>query len=107
MTPRRMFSFLMVLALMLAPVAMSGSAAAAAPHGTVASGMDHCTGTEKPTENSAADRVDCMSICSAMAAELPHIAEALIVRPSRPYLPLSVDRTGADPEATTPPPRRS
>ena len=103
----RLLSLLFVaLALMLSPIGMASGAAAAAPTMVMAG---HCAGMDTSSDNKQAPtkKIDCMSICSAVApaepailARLPHARAVDEAAPARML-------AGIPPERETPPPRPS
>jgi hypothetical protein len=99
---------LIALALVLSPLGMSqGMAMAHAPEAAVAEG--HCRDSQAPADQGKDSKamLDCMGICSAIAAggELPPVRHlsppAAVVTPSPAAL------SGLNPESEPPPPRAS
>lgn len=109
MTLRRILPVLALIALMIAPFGRMGLAEAATAHHAAPMAMaGHCEDMPAPESgkpNKAA--IDCMIACAAMttesAADIAHAAPDPVAVAPRPLLSLH----GIQPEAETPPPRRS
>jgi hypothetical protein len=118
MSPTRLLRFLLVFALLFAPISMMGSHAAmampATPTPTVHHQPDmamagHCADmggqSQQDQQGSTSPGIDCMIACSIILAAAGDMAE----RPplvATPYLPLPwADHPGRNPEAEPPPPR--
>ena len=113
--PRTMFrllsSFLMVLALLVAPLSMLGGGQAmahAAPTDTGAM-ASHCSdnGTHQsaPDKQSPAMSVSCAIACATMVGDAPRMADAAPVVLQRPVSSASAPLLGITPEGESPPPR--
>src|SRR5687767_447025 len=93
---------LMLVALALMPLGMTGAAAAAAPSSAAAAG--HCDDHQKPVDAPAKMDMHC-----ATCAALPVVQPNLTDRGLRPELPRLVKAANAlsdtEPETDTPPPR--
>jgi hypothetical protein len=93
---------LMLVALALMPLGMTGAAAAAAPSSAAAAG--HCDDHQKPVDAPAKMDMHC-----ATCAALPVVHPNLTDRGLRPELPRLVKAANAlsdtEPETDTPPPR--
>lgn len=101
-----LFRWLILLALLVAPLGMIGGAAAAAHVQTMAAG--HCAETDKSAQAPPAAPADCMIACAGC---LPAQTGTLSARPGmraavRPA-PAPYQLRGLHPEAATPPPRFS
>jgi hypothetical protein len=106
MSAPRLLRWLILLALLLAPLAMIGGAPAMA-HARPAAAV-HCAETEKPAKTPPSAPVDCMIACVGC---LPAQGGTLAAQP-RPGRatepePLAFRLQGLHPEAATPPPRSS
>jgi hypothetical protein len=105
----RVLSYLILLALLLAPASMVGShAAMAMPHDAAASTSGHFEDQEQvPQDQRERPMIDCAMACSAMPSADPLIpARAPLTSLSykaAAFLPID----GTRPEADTPPPRLS
>lgn len=105
---RRVLSLLVGFAVLLAPLGMASSAAAAAaPQNAVADTGGHCVGVDQLPKEQPPHKADCVVACSAILAEridllAARTCNALLERPLA-----TVDRIGEAPEAATPPPRFS
>jgi hypothetical protein len=93
---------LMLVALALMPLGMTGAAAAAAPSPSAVAG--HCDDHQKPVDAPAKMEVHC-----ATCAALPVVPANLTERGVRPELPRLAKAANAlsdtEPETDTPPPR--
>ena len=102
MSAPRLLSWLVSLALLLAPLAMIGGAPAMA-HGAVAA--SHCTEVDKPAEAPPPAPIDCMIACAGLVSQTTDVP----VRCRRPAAPERLAGAsglpGLAPEAATPPPR--
>ena len=105
----RLFSLMILLALLLAPVSMLGShAAMAMPHGSAVTAMNPCDMPDTaPERDQNQAMIDCAIACSAIpAAEAlpgPKPGLAPFLFKAAPLLFMH----GTRPEADTPPPRFS
>jgi len=105
MSAFRLLSWLVTLALLVTPLAMTGGAPAMA-HGGAAAGA--CPDMEKPPEAPAkGTSADCMMACMAIVAQSPGLAarQRLSPAPEPSFQPGRL--TGVAPEAAIPPPRFS
>lgn len=109
---RLSLSFVMLLALLVAPFGrMAAAEAMAAPHHSSPTAMaGHCSDMPAPDrapEDRGAMTIDCLVACATIAApDAPELAavEPLAVSPAHLLLTAFV---GIHPEAEPPPPRRS
>jgi hypothetical protein len=93
---------LMLVALALMPVGMTGAAAAAAPSPAAVSG--HCDDQQKPADAPAKMDMQCAT-CAALPAAEANTAEPEL-RPELPRLVKAAKAlSNAEPETDTPPPR--
>jgi hypothetical protein len=106
MTPPRILSLLIALALLLMPVGMvGGGPATAASHDMTMAAGSHCADQPQPSEEQP-PRSCCMVACAAFLAEPPIVAAA--AASPLPYRrALSPAQHGLTAEADTPPPRLS
>lgn len=106
---RQVFSLMLMLAVLLAPLGMSGSATAKVTSHEAATALivDHCAGMDRPAKEQPQHKGDCVAMCSAIPVDRTEVPGELIGKASHQYLPTTADPPGNDPEATTPPPRRS
>ncbi len=104
----RLFHFLALLALLLAPAGMLGShAAMAMPHQPAASAMGHCAEKDAPSDQDRQQMLDCAIACTAMPSFAPLLApEATCLRAAPVSSSIQLFE-GTTPEAATPPPRFS
>ncbi len=108
----RLLRFLMVVALIFAPLAMIGGHAAMAAPATVAAGdhhaskagSGHCSdvGQEEPQAS-----IDCMVACAGMLPSTPAVATAPLALKSPDRPAIGVDQNGLSPAAEPRPPRLS
>lgn len=102
----RLFSFIILLALLLAPASMLGShAAMAMPQGASASGMNQCDQPQVPEDQDRQAMIDCAIACAAMPAAEPLMASKPVALAPLPTVSPTLILTGTRPEAATPPPR--
>ena len=102
------FSFLLALAVLVAPAGMfgGGKAMAAPYHQSMTMPADHCA-KEGETGKNQSSKISCMMACSAIPTignPVPEQPEAIAQLPALPRIAFGV---GLDPEAETPPPRLS
>ncbi|MDP9413154.1 MAG: hypothetical protein M3Q08_03485 [Pseudomonadota bacterium] len=104
----RLFSLLMLLALLLAPAAMLGNhAAMAAPSQAKASTSGHCSEQQQQEGSQKESMIDCGIACTALPAYEPLLADKDVALAAAPEASPSLLLDGSRPEAATPPPRFS
>jgi len=97
---------LLVIAVLLAPVAMSAPAAAVTtPQPTTAQADGHCAGAGQSEKEQSQHKADCVIACSAVVAERIDLPFSLAHKPALQRPLPSIGRAGSAPEAATPPPR--
>ena len=106
---RRILSFLALVALLFAPLAMVNGAAAAMPHAQSEAAMEHCEGmapAQDEGEESKAS-IDCMLACAALPAIASGAPPEAMMTAAAPAPLRFSSLSGVLPEAETPPPRIS
>ena len=103
---RRLLTFLVLLALAIAPFGRMGMAdAKAMPHHEMPA-MAHCPGSPAPDgDEDSGNAVDCMIVCAAMT---PAAARFFAPAPAAEAAPAAIPASilaGIQPEADPPPPR--
>lgn len=104
---RTLLSILALLALLAAPLGMTGGGAEAMPHHQFGMMADHMNGMSHHQEQGGEDKaaIDCMIACAALPAVAPPSMGDLLIAAAVPApLPLEALRS-TFPEAETPPPR--
>ena len=101
---------LAALALFFAPLAMAGSAGAAAPHlpaASAASHETHCGGDQAPQDEKGSKKrmAGCVSACSALPAVEPRMGGLALPVEGAVRLAMHQILVGIAPEGETPPPR--
>lgn len=114
MTPTRLLRFLTMIAMLFAPLAMSGShaamampapAAMAPMSGHEAAAADHCADMGGASKDLPTADIDCMMACAAMPSALSEVAAYSVAAALPPPLALASGVHGLHPESETPPPR--
>ena len=97
---------LLVLALVLSPIGMAAGAGAA--HAQTVEVAGHCAGMAMPADDhEPARKIDCMSVCSAVAPGQAAVPERTSVAPIVDESEPAPALIGSAPERETPPPRFS
>jgi hypothetical protein len=109
---RLVSSFLMALALLLAPLGMRGGEAMAMPGGAgseMTSMGGHCSEPVQPAgdHKSSKPMLDCMSMCSAIAAPASLMAAPVLLAPLAVTVGKAAMLVGSTLEKDPPPPRFS
>lgn len=105
--PRFVSSMLVALALLFSPLAMSGGAAVAAPHGPAAMAVEgHCPGSGDPAdETQSRAKIGCAVSCAAFPAVGPITNEPVAPAKAKAVAARHQLMVGIHPEGETPPPR--
>lgn len=118
MSARSLLQFVLLIALVFAPICSMGGAAQAAPIGTQAAATHHATmadpshcadmgGKKQDDHSKSGAGFDCRMACAGLLARAPLVTETQVVV-SVPQRALSVVPTpGRNPTAEPPPPRLS
>ena len=110
MVALRLFRFLTLFALMLAPLGMMSAHARMAMPASASSGHEmaassHCPGMDQPRKEKPVSGIDCTIACSALPSAESTIAVHPMAAAEVPPIALVTFLPGLHPESDPPPPR--